>query len=118
MYLAKWRGIMKNSIVFLGILFSGCATYAQYVVLREVPLHPSFTVIPNSFKDEDSRFADLIANALIVNRVSVIERPSMIDSITTVEAGQKGWNPNTGLLGVATGSGVKGKATSGDRRYS
>lgn len=103
--------MIKKVWILLLFSFIGCAT-TQFIVLRDVPVYPVFTVIPASIDKRDIVFANEITRALIVNSVKVIERPVMITQTTKANIKQTGWNPETGLLGVMTESGVKGESVS------
>lgn len=100
-------------IVLLCLCSFGCAT-TQYIVLRDVPTNPVITVIPETMDKKDIQFASRITRELIKNKVKVIERPAMITQTTKANANikQTGWNPETGVLGTVTGSGVKGESVS------
>ncbi|HLD30041.1 MAG TPA: hypothetical protein VJC03_06830 [bacterium] len=48
---------------FLVFFLCGCAT--RYVVYRNTPPYPAFTVIPDSPEYDDCQFADQISSILI-----------------------------------------------------
>ena len=103
---------MKNVLLLLLCLsLFGCAT-TRFIVLRDVPKNPVATVIPATMDKKDLQFAGEVTQALINNRVKVIERPAMITQTTKANIKQTGWNPDTGVLGAVSGSGVKGESVS------
>ncbi|MDH5764617.1 MAG: hypothetical protein OEZ38_01270 [Gammaproteobacteria bacterium] len=61
------------SCVFL--FLSACGVNTQYVVHRDVPVHPSFTVIPTTYQVEDFQFKARIESFLIRLGLAVIETP-------------------------------------------
>ncbi|MFA5779655.1 MAG: hypothetical protein WC947_05930 [Elusimicrobiota bacterium] len=104
--------MLKKFLLFIfAVLLFGCAT-TRFIVLRDVPKNPVVTVIPATMDKKDLEVADEVTQALIENRVKVIERPAMITQTTKANVKQTGWNPDTGVLGAVTGSGVKGESVS------
>lgn len=69
---------LKLFSVFLlaGVFISGCGSARlKYVVYRDVPQHPAFTVVPVSYSAADYRFKESTELALIEMGLSVIEAP-------------------------------------------
>lgn len=67
---------MKKTILMAaaGAFLCGCAQL-KYVVLRDVPQNPTFTVFPAT--QADLAFADLVMGAVIANGKKVVERPAV-----------------------------------------
>ena len=68
---------MKKTILIatVGMFLCGCAQL-NYVVLRDVPQNPTFTVFPATLAD--LAFADLVIGAVIANGKKVVERPAVL----------------------------------------
>ena len=69
---------LKLFSVFLlaGVFISGCGSAKlKYVVYRDVPQHPAFTVVPVSYSAADYRFKENTELALIEMGLAVIETP-------------------------------------------
>ena len=94
---------MIAAIVLLQV---GCS--AQYVVLRQVPESPTFTVIPGSVSKTNVDFANSVTTVLISCGVRVLERPAMLSGYTESRSSGSGsaiGSTASGGLSVIGGSG-------------
>ena len=67
---------MKKLCIFLLLILTSCGS-KEYIVLRDVPENPSFTVIPADNYLSEVTFANRIERYLISAGVKVIQRPGM-----------------------------------------
>lgn len=67
---------MKKLSIFLLLILASCGS-KEYIVLRDVPENPSFTVIPADNYLSEVSFANRIERYLISAGVKVIQRPGM-----------------------------------------
>ncbi len=101
---------MKGLIlVVLALLQVGCST--RYVVLRDVPLSPTFTVIPGSVSKENMEFANTVTGVLVSCGVRVVERPAMLSGYA--ESRSSG---SASALGITTSGGLVSVGGSGDSK--
>ena len=64
------------ALLLAGFLLSACgAARLKYVVYRDVPQHPAFTVIPASYSAADDRFRVAVESSLLTMGLSVVEAP-------------------------------------------
>lgn len=70
-------------------LLAGCAQ-VKYVVMRDVPQNPSFTVFPAT--PADLPFSDLVMGSIIANGYKVVERPAVFTDAYWVNSGASGHN--------------------------
>ena len=63
-------------LILTGVLVSACgSSKLKYVVYRDVPQRPAFTVVPVSYSAADYRFKENTESALIEMGLAVIETP-------------------------------------------
>lgn len=70
---------MKNiSLCFFLLILTGCYTHHEttFVVQRDTPQNPSFTVLPANHSYAQVEFANTIESCLIAAGVKVIQRPA------------------------------------------
>lgn len=77
---------MKSITVCLLLILTGCYTYTQttFVVQRNVPQNPTFTVYPANHSFSEVTFANAIESYLIGSGVKVVQRPAL-KSVQTEE---------------------------------
>ena len=79
---------MRKLSLLLLLILTSCST-REFVVLRDVPENPSFTVIPAYYAYSEIRFANKVEKCLIGARVKVISHPGTKE-IQTEEGKAKG----------------------------
>lgn len=89
-------------ILFLPCLFLGCTTIVitRFVVSRDVPLDPIFTVIPYNNYYEQVNYANKIEECLIELGVKTVTRPTIKEIVKkqSLETGQKAQDINKLLM--------------------
>ena len=75
---------MKKLCIFLLLILTSCAS-KEFIILRDVPKNPTFTVIPASYAYSEVTFANRIEKYLISAGVKVIQHPG-IKHIQTEQA--------------------------------
>ncbi|MDH5471973.1 MAG: hypothetical protein OEY61_03890 [Gammaproteobacteria bacterium] len=80
--------LKKMSVFFLSVcLLSACGTVKlKYVVYRDIPLHPAFTVVPLSYSAADNRFKAMVESSLIAMGISVVEAPLKKQTTMKIES--------------------------------
>ena len=105
---------MKRLVVaILTLLQVGCSS--QYVVRRDVPESPTFSVLPGTVSKSNMDFANTVTGLLISCGVKVVERPAMLSSYTESRSSGSvsavGLDLSGGLAAVGGTGGGKGEAT-------
>ena len=72
----KQEAVLKKLCIFLILILTSCGT-KEYIVLRDVPENPTFTVIPADNYLSEVAFANRIERYLISAGVKVVQRPGM-----------------------------------------
>ena len=69
---------MKNTFLCLLLILTGCYTIHQttFIVQRDVPQNPTFTVMPANNSFSEVTFAHTIESCLIGAGVKVVQRPA------------------------------------------
>lgn len=75
------------SLSMLFFLF-GCSTQTEFIVLRDIPINPSFVVLPANDYLYQVEFANTIQSYLLASRVKVVARPATKIVEATKQAGQ------------------------------
>lgn len=81
---------MKYTFLCLLLILTGCYTIHQttFIVQRDVPQNPTFTVIPANYTFSEVTFAQTIEGCLIGAGVKVVQRPAT-KSVQTEEVKTK-----------------------------
>ncbi|UCH21464.1 MAG: hypothetical protein JSU83_23700 [Deltaproteobacteria bacterium] len=91
-----------KKLMFILVIFAfiGCATVPvqHFVVLRDVPLNPSFVVLPANYYLDQIEYANQIEAALIRAGVSVKTRPHVKEITTDSEMDADKLETKSGLL--------------------
>lgn len=85
------RSLVRLAIVVAlpaALLLTACQP--RFVVLRDVPESPQFTVIPETTTGANIAFANQVSGALVACRMKVIERPSMMSGFSDTKGKQSG----------------------------
>jgi len=104
----RWGTTMKISTVLIICLVLGCAKITHFVVLRDAPLNPIFTVIPYNNFYEQVNYANKIEESLIELGVKIVTRPTVKEIIKRqkTEAGQKVVDVNELLMSGKTAEAI------------
>ncbi len=80
---------MRKLLLLSLLILTSCSTKEVFVVLRDVPEKPTFTVIPANYVYNEVQFANRVEKCLIGARVKVVSHPGTKE-IQTEEGKAKG----------------------------
>lgn len=67
-------------------LLSACSSQLKYVIYRDIPEHPAFTVLPVSHTYADYQFRSEVESSLLELGLSVVEAPIKIHTVAKPES--------------------------------
>lgn len=98
---------MKYTFLCLLLILTGCSYYipiykTNFIVQRDVPQNPTFTVMPNNNSFSEVAFAQVVEACLIGARVKVVQLPATKSVQTEEVRTKKKTTPEPALEGKGT----------------